>query len=66
MTYTPTDSDIRLIRQAARTLEAEAKALFEISTRGGDWGDDGAAEEDYQTMRTLQARLDALAARMKA
>ncbi len=66
MSYSPTESDIRLIRQAAGLLGDEAEALFTCSTFDGDWGDDGAAEEAYQTMRTLQARLVALANRMKA
>lgn len=67
MSYSVTDRDIRLVQQAARTLEAEAKALFECSTVDGEFPENELlAEEDYQTLRTLQVRLDDLAARMKA
>ena len=67
MSYTPTPRDILLIQQAARLLGADAESLFACSTIDGEWPDTEAeAEADYQTLRTVQARLDDLAARMKA
>ena len=67
MSYTPTERDIRLIRQAAALLGTEAEALFVCSTVDGEFSDgESSAQEDYQTMRTIQARLTELASRMKA
>lgn len=64
---TPTPRDITLIEQAATLLGAEADALRECSTlEDGEWPDDEAfAQEDYETMKTVQARLVELAERMK-
>lgn len=67
MTYTPTPRDITLILQAAILLGAEADDLHKCSTIDGDWpDDDAAAQDDYETMKTVQTRLADLAERMKA
>lgn len=66
MTYTPTPRDVALIQQAATLLGAEADALRECSTIDDEWPDNEAfAQEDYETMKTVQTRLGDLAERMK-
>ena len=68
MTYTANKRDAGLVRRAAQAIGDEAQALFESHTVDGEWPDDGASygvEEAYQDLRTIQARLDDLAERMR-
>ena len=69
MSYTPNPRDIALIRQAATLLGIEADDLRRCSTIEplGDWPEgEEDAQENYETMKTVQTRLDDLAGRMKA
>jgi hypothetical protein len=68
VSYTANKQDTGLVRRAAKAIGEEAQALFEAHTVGGEWPDDGASysvEEVYQDLRTIQARLDDLAERMR-
>lgn len=68
MTYTANKQDAGLVRREAKVIGDEAQVLFESHTVGGEWPDDGASygvEEAYQDLRTIQARLDDLAERMR-